>query len=70
MKMLNCTCGAPALHIKIERRKEVRGGCTFTFAAEHRVECSAKCGKWVRGSTAKETKQAWNERIRFLGGTP
>jgi hypothetical protein len=64
MKMVNCQCGAPAMHIKIERRKETINGCTFTFAAEHRVECSAKCGQVTRRDTATATKKAWNERMK------
>ena len=67
MKMLNCVCGKPAIHIKIERRKERRGNTTFTFAAEHTVECSQKCGQCVRGETAKETKTTWNSRMRAAG---
>lgn len=61
--MLNCACGAPAIHIKYERRTEKRGNTTFTFGAEHIVECSKKCGKRNRGSTATETKKAWNARM-------
>ena len=66
MNMHDCICGAPALYIKIELRKVVRGPTTFIIAPKHIVKCSQQCGKSMRRDTARETKKAWNERMKAL----
>ncbi len=71
MKLLNCTCGAAALHIAIKHRDQKIGNTRFTFLTEHRVECSKKCGKSVSAySTATETKKWWNKIVQYPEAKP
>lgn len=65
MKINNCTCGAPALRMKLTRGKEKIGGMTLTYAPEVTVSCSAKCGvNKESGSTLREVTAAWNARMK------